>query len=61
MGLEEALDSTGFWILAGGGIAMELIGFMASKKMGMGSLPVWQLIVLMIGTIIASAFFATRD
>jgi len=61
MGLEEALDSPGFWILAGGGIAMELIGFMASKKMGMGSLPVWQLIVLMIGTIIASAFFATRD
>ncbi len=60
MGLEEALDEPGFWILGVGGIAMEVIGFIISKKMEY-SLPVWQLLILMAGTLIAAAFFATKD
>ena len=60
MGLEEALDEQGFWILGVGGIAMEVIGFIISKKMEY-SLPVWQLLILMAGTLIAAAFFATKD
>lgn len=61
MGLEEALESEGFWILAGVGVGMEILGWIAGKKMGFGSFPIWQLIILIIGTIIASAFFALKE
>ena len=58
---ENVLESPAFWILGGGGVAMELIGWMASKKMDMPSLPLWQMIVMMVGTLVAAAYFATRD
>ena len=61
MGLEEALDEPGFWILGGLGIAAEVIGFIISKKSMEFSLPIWQLLILMAGTIVAAAFFATKD
>lgn len=60
MGIEEALDEPGFWILGGGGIAMEVIGYIISKSMEY-SLPIWQLLILMAGTLLAAAFFATKD
>lgn len=60
MGIEEALDEPGFWILGGGAIAMEVIGYIISQSMEY-SLPFWQLIILMLGTLVAAAFFATRD
>lgn len=61
MGLEEALDEPAFWILGGGGVAMEVIGFIISKNMESGAFPIWQFIVLIIGTIVAAAYFATKD
>lgn len=61
MFLEDAMEEPGFWILAGGGVAMELIGWIVSKKMMEFSFPFWQLAIMMVGTIIAAAFFATKD
>lgn len=61
MGLEEALEEPGFWILGGGGIAMELLGWIISKRAGIEGFPIWQLIILMLGTLVAAAYFATRN
>lgn len=61
MGLEEALDEEGFYILAGLGVCAEIIGYIVSKRMGLDGFPVWQFILLILGTIVACAFFATRD
>lgn len=61
MGIEEAFEEPAFWILGGGGVAMELLGWILSKKMFEVSLPFWQLIFLIVGTLVAAAFFATRD
>ena len=61
MGLEEALESPAFWILGGGGIAMEIVGFVIAKKSGMAAFPLWQFGVLIVGTLIAAAVFALRD
>lgn len=59
--IEEALDSPGFWILGGGAVTAELLGWIMSKRAGWEALPFWQLALLMLGTLIASAFFATRE
>ena len=40
---------------------MELLGFIAAKKMGLGTFPLWQFAILIIGTIIAAAVFANQD
>ena len=61
MDITEALDEPGFWILGGGGIAMEVLGFIISKNSMEYSLPIWQLLILMAGTLLAAAFFATKD
>ena len=61
MDIDEIIESPAFWILGGGAVAMELIGFVISKRMGIGSFPVWQIIILMLGTLVAAAFFATRE
>jgi len=56
----EAFESPGFWILAGGGIAMVLLGWIISKRTMEFSLPLWQVIVSMIGIVVASAYFTNR-
>ena len=61
MFIDEALEEPGFWILGGGGVACEIIGYIISRKAGLGAFPIWQLLVLIVGTLIAAAFFATRD
>jgi len=58
--IEEALESPGFYILAGLGVGAEVLGFILAKSMGWMLMPLWQLIVIMIGTLAAAAFFATR-
>ena len=58
---EDALESMGFYILAGGSIAMILIGWIISKRAMEYSFPIWQLLLFILGAIIASAFFATKD
>ena len=62
MGLDDILENPAFWILGGLGIAAELIGYIISKKSeNLPALPIWQLIALMIGTLIIAAIFASRD
>lgn len=59
--IEEALESPGFYILGFGGSIMAILGWMMSKNMGWTPLPLWQLIVMVVVILIASAFFATKD
>lgn len=59
--MEEALDSPGFWILGIGGITAEVLGYMMSKNAGWTVMPFWQLILMMVVTVVAAAFFATKD
>jgi len=61
MDILEAFDEPGFYILAGLGVAMEVIGYLAGKKMGLGTFPMWQFIILILGTLCAAAFFALKD
>ena len=61
MGLDEALYSPGFYLLAGGGIIALLMGWKLSQSWGTATFPLWQLVVIMVVIIIASAFFATRE
>lgn len=61
MGIEEVFESPAFWILGGLGIGAEILGFIIAKKSGMMAFPIWQLIILMAGTLVAAGFFALRD
>ena len=61
MGLDEALESPGFWILGGGGTAAVILGWIMSKRMTEYSFPLWQLGVIIIAILVASAFFALKD
>lgn len=58
---DEIFTSPAFWILGAGGVAMEIIGFMIAGRTGMATFPLWEKIVLVLGTLVAAAFFATRD
>jgi FtsH-binding integral membrane protein len=55
--LEEILESEGFWILLVVGVGMEIMGWFVSKNMIGYSFPLWQLIILILGTIVASFFW----
>jgi len=59
--IEEVIESPAFWILGGGGVLAELIGWIASKKFIGDALPLWQLGILMVGTLIAGAYFALKE
>jgi len=59
--LEEAMEKVGFWLLAGGGTAAILLGWIYSKKSEWVALPIWQVIIMIIVVWVASVFFATRD
>jgi len=61
MDIGEIIESPAFWILGGGGIIAEVLGFIMSKRMGWELMPFWQLIILMAATLGAAAFFATRE
>ena len=60
MDLSDLLENPAFIILAGGGVAMEVIGWIISKRMFEFSFPLWQLGIMILVTIIASAIFANR-
>jgi len=55
------LESPGFWILGAGGLIAEILGYMWARSNGWELMPFWQLIVMMLGTLAAAAFFATRE
>jgi low affinity Fe/Cu permease len=59
--ISDLLENPAFIILAGGGIAMEIIGWIVSKRMMDYSFPLWQLLIMIVVTVIASAIFANRD
>ena len=61
MSLDEALEEPAFYILGGGGTIAVLLGYIMSKKMEITVLPFWQLIIIILGVLVASAFFATRE
>lgn len=61
MDILEAFEEPGFYILGGGGVIAEVLGFVFAKRAGFALMPVWQLIVMMVGTLVAAAFFATKD
>ena len=59
--LSEVLENPGFWLLGGGAVIATMIGYIASKKMDLMPLPIWQLAILILVELIAAAFFASRD
>ena len=61
MDLEEILDSPGFWRLGIGGVAAEVMGYVWSRNQGWEIMPFWQLIVMVLVTLIASAYFGTKE
>jgi len=61
VGFDDISDSPAFWILAGGGVAAEVAGYILSKSWTGVSFPIWQLIIIMAGTVMAAAYFASKD
>jgi len=58
---DEILESPGFWILGTGGLIAEIGGYIIAKRAGWELMPFWQLIVIMLGTLAAAAFFGTNE
>jgi len=61
MEIDDLIENPAFWILGGGGVAMELLGWIWSKRMGWVAMPFWQLLVMMLGTLVAAAIFANKE
>lgn len=61
MDITEALDEPAFYILGGGGTIAVLLGYIMSKKTDLMVLPFWQLIIIILTVLVASAYFSTRD
>lgn len=61
MDIDEITESPAFWLLGGGGVAAELLGYIISKRMHMMVLPIWQLLIILIGTVIIAAIFALKE
>ena len=59
--ISEALESPGFWILGVGGVIAITVGWIASRKMDAEILPFWMYLVLIVGVLLAAAFFGTRE
>jgi hypothetical protein len=56
----EVLMSVGFWILFGLAFIATMVGFIVSKSWGMVSIPIWQLIVIIIAEFFGAYYFASR-
>lgn len=61
MDIEEIVESPAFWLLGIGGTIATMIGYIWSRNQGWEVLPFWQLIIIIITILVASAFFGTRD
>ena len=62
---EDALENPVFWMLGGGAVAAELLGYIGGKKGWFGELGAvsfvwWQFLILIIGTIIAAAVISEK-
>ena len=56
----EIIMSAGFVILAGMAIVATIAGYIWGKKMGWGSFPAWQLLVIIVVELIAAYVIAAR-
>jgi len=61
MDWEDIIENPAFWILGGGGVIAVVIGWIVSSKMESGSLPTWQMLILIVGVLVAAAVFANKD
>jgi len=61
MDIGEVTESPAFWILGGGGSIAVAMGWLMSKRAGWETLPLWQVGVMVLVVIIASAYFATKE
>jgi len=61
MELDEVLSSPGFWLLGIGGLSAEILGYTWSRNAGMDIMPFWQLMVMMLVTLAAAAFFGSQE
>jgi len=59
--LGEVTEKIGFWMLGAGGTAAVVLGWIMSKRMGVMTMPVWQILAMIVVVWVASAFFAARD
>jgi len=57
----EVFATPAFLILVVLAISATVLGYIASKKMDMIPMPVWQLLVIIAVEIVASYFFAARE
>lgn len=57
----DVVMSPAFVMLALFALTATTIGYIASSKMDLPAFPVWQLIVIMIGEVIAAYVFALRS
>jgi hypothetical protein len=56
--VDEILESPAFWMLGGLGVGAELLGYIYGKNNGMEVFSWWQLIIIILGTIVISAAFS---
>ena len=58
---DEILAAPGFWLLGGGAVIATVLGYIASRKMDLMPLPLWQLAIIILAELIAAAYFATKE
>ena len=56
----EVFTGVGFWILFGLAAGATILGYLLSKSWGMISIPVWQLLVILVAEFAGAYFFASR-
>jgi len=61
MSLDEVVEKPGFWLLGAGGTVAVLFGWIMSKRSGWMTLPLWQMLVLLVVVWVASVVFASKD
>jgi len=61
MDIGETFEKPAFWILGAGGSTAVILGWIMSRKWELETLPFWQVAVLILGILIASAVFANKD
>jgi len=61
MDLDEVTSSSGFWLLGMGGTIAVVLGYIASRRMEMVAMPLWQVGVTIAVVWAASAFFVMRE
>lgn len=59
--LEELMESPAFWMLGGGAVIAEVLGWIISKNTMENAFPIWQLLILIAGTLVAAAFIALKE